>query len=104
MRGTYTATYLDRVAVAFAKRRGITALDLGAAFDLIVGTSTGGIIACALAAGVPLSDIVNSLRRTRIPDFLASPALRCARCHTRHMEAATRTSDWSGRAPQSPDQ
>ena len=58
MRGTYTATYLDRVAVAFAKRRGITALDLGAAFDLIVGTSTGGIIACALAAGVPLSDIV----------------------------------------------
>ena len=59
MRGTYTATYLDRVGVAFAKRRGIAALDVGAAFDLIVGTSTGGIIACALAAGIPLSDIVN---------------------------------------------
>jgi hypothetical protein len=59
MRGTYTATYLDRVGAAFAKRRGIAAVDIGAAFDLIVGTSTGGIIACALAAGVPLSDIVN---------------------------------------------
>ena len=58
MRGTYTATYLDRVAATFAKRRGVAALDIGAAFDLIVGTSTGGIIACALAAGVPLAEIV----------------------------------------------
>jgi len=59
MRGTYTATYLDRVGAAFARRRGIEAVDIGAAFDLIVGTSTGGIIACALAAGIALSDIVN---------------------------------------------
>src|SRR5580658_11200872 len=58
MRGTYTATYLDRVAATFAKRRGVSALDIGGAFDLIVGTSTGGIIACALVAGVPLSEIV----------------------------------------------
>ncbi len=58
MRGTYTATYLDRVASTFAKRRGLEALDIGAAFDLIVGTSTGGIIASALAKGVPLSDVV----------------------------------------------
>lgn len=57
MRGTYTATYLDRVANAFATRRGVKALDIGAAFDLIVGTSTGGIVACALAAGIPLSEI-----------------------------------------------
>lgn len=58
MRGTYTATYLDRVAATFAKRRSVAALDVGAAFDLIVGTSTGGIIACALATGVPLTDVV----------------------------------------------
>ncbi len=58
MRGTYTATYLDRLASTFAKRRGLEALDIGAAFDLIVGTSTGGIIACALAKGVPLSEVV----------------------------------------------
>jgi uncharacterized protein len=63
MRGTYTATYLDQVASAFARRRGEEALDIGAAFDLIVGTSTGGIIACALAAGIPLSHIVDLYRK-----------------------------------------
>lgn len=58
MRGTYTATYLDQVARAFAKQRDVDALDVGAAFDLIVGTSTGGIIACALATAVPLREVV----------------------------------------------
>ncbi len=58
MRGTYTATYLDRVASGFAHRRDVGELDIGVAFDLIVGTSTGGIIACALAAGVRPADVV----------------------------------------------
>src|ERR1700721_1601803 len=58
MRGTYPPTYLDRVAAIFARRRGGAPPDIGAAFDLIVGTSTGGIIACALAAGIPLLEIV----------------------------------------------
>lgn len=58
MRGTYTATYLSAVADVFAKRRSIPAIDVGAVFDLIVGTSTGGIIACALAAAVPLLEVV----------------------------------------------
>jgi hypothetical protein len=58
VRGAYTATYLDRVADAFAKRRGETALDIGASFDVIAGTSTGAIIGCALAAPVPLSKVV----------------------------------------------
>jgi hypothetical protein len=59
MRGTYTATYLERVADTFAKKRGLEALDIGAAFDLIVGTSTGGIIACALATGIPLAEVIS---------------------------------------------
>jgi hypothetical protein len=63
MRGTYTATYLNRLACDFAKRRSVAGIDFGAAFDLIVGTSTGGIIACALAAGVPLLDVVNFYRK-----------------------------------------
>lgn len=58
MRGTYAATYLSCLAKCFAKRRGVPALDLGKAFDLIVGTSTGGIIACALAAGIDLDEVV----------------------------------------------
>lgn len=63
MRGTYTATYLDQVAATFARRRGEEALDIGGAFDLIVGTSTGGIIACALATGTPLSTVVKFYRQ-----------------------------------------
>lgn len=62
MRGTYTATYLQQVSSAFARRRGLTELDIGGAFDLIVGTSTGGIVACALAAGVPLNKVVDLYR------------------------------------------
>jgi len=62
MRGTYTATYLSRVAHAFARQRGREQLDIGAAFDLIVGTSTGGIVACALAANVPLDKVVELYR------------------------------------------
>ena len=72
MRGTYTATYLDRVASTFARRRGVEALDIGAAFDLIVGTSTGGIIACALAKGVPLSEVV-TLYQEHGPKIFTQP-------------------------------
>lgn len=59
MRGTYTATYLSQLASGFAIRNSVGALDVGAAFDLIVGTSTGAIVACALAMSVPLPDVVN---------------------------------------------
>jgi hypothetical protein len=72
MRGTYTATYLDKVADTFARRRSVDALDIGAAFDLIVGTSTGGIIAAALATGVPLADIV-TLYRDSGPAIFSRP-------------------------------
>ena len=80
MRGTYTATYLDQVSKGFARRQNRGELDIGAAFDLIAGTSTGGIIACALAAGVPLARVVELYRKSgskifprRVPDSI--PAL-----------------------------
>src|SRR3984957_2955845 len=63
MRGTYTATYLERVATTFAQRRKLDSLDVGKGVDLIVGTSTGAIIGCALAAGKPLSQIVSLYRK-----------------------------------------
>jgi patatin-like phospholipase/acyl hydrolase len=62
MRGVYTATYLGELAAAFARKRHTAPLDVGKGFDLIVGTSTGGIVACALAAGVPLHDVVTLYR------------------------------------------
>lgn len=58
MRGVYTAAFLHRLASQFAKRRGLEALDIGRGFDLITGTSTGAIVACALALGKPMSEVV----------------------------------------------
>ncbi|TXM73771.1 patatin-like phospholipase family protein [Methylobacterium sp. WL12] len=58
MRGIYTAAFLDRLVTHFALTRKKDALDLGGGFDLITGTSTGAIVACALAIGKPLSDVM----------------------------------------------
>lgn len=57
MRGVYQATYLQ----TFTDRlhnSGYARIDPGRAFNLLVGTSTGGIVACALAAGIPLSKVL----------------------------------------------
>ncbi|RLB65919.1 MAG: patatin [Deltaproteobacteria bacterium] len=62
MRGVYTASYLEELAAGFARQRNVGTLDVGAMFDLIVGTSVGGINACALAAGVPLGRMVALFR------------------------------------------
>lgn len=63
MRGIYTAAYLDELAHAFARRRSVPPLDVGAGFDLVVGTSTGAIVACALAAGVAPNRVVSLYRQ-----------------------------------------
>lgn len=62
MRGLYTVQYLAALAERYAKVRRVQRLDIGAGFDLVVGTSTGAIIGCALAAGVDLSDVANFYR------------------------------------------
>ena len=62
MRGLYTAIYLSSLAKQYATNRGAPGLDVGKGFDLITGTSTGGILACALAAGVPLEAVAELYR------------------------------------------
>lgn len=52
MRGLYTSTYLAELEKTFCATRGCAGLDIGKAFNLIVGTSTGAIIGCGLAHGV----------------------------------------------------
>lgn len=66
IRGLYSAALLQQLAVRIARHTPGAPeeqLDLGAKFDLIVGTSTGAIIAVALAAGLPLEDVVEMYRR-----------------------------------------
>lgn len=62
MRGTYTAAFLAGLSDLFARERQLNTLDLGKGFDLIVGTSTGAIIGCAAAAGIPMTKVVDLYR------------------------------------------
>lgn len=86
MRGIYSASYLAGLAHGYAQKRGVVGLDIGKGFDLIVGTSTGAIIACALAAGVTLDRVVAMYREhgqrifpVRVPSGCWQAAVQCMR-------------------------
>jgi uncharacterized protein len=62
MRGIYSASYLDALMTRYSDTRKVTHIDLGKAFQLICGTSTGAILACALAADVRMSNVIDLYR------------------------------------------
>lgn len=62
MRGLYTAEYLATLTNGFALKQGVKQLDFGKAFDLIVGTSTGALLACGLALCIPITRLVTLYR------------------------------------------
>jgi patatin-like phospholipase/acyl hydrolase len=75
IRGIYSAAYLAWLGDRFAAERDAGPLDIGKGFDLLTGTSTGAIVACAAAMGVPMSKVVELYRRygpqiftPRLPD------------------------------------
>ncbi|CAN7770339.1 CBASS cGAMP-activated phospholipase [Caballeronia sp. LjRoot34] len=75
VRGLYTAVLLAELSRRFAAQDGLTPgaeFDLGKQFDMIVGTSTGAILAVALAAGVPLSEVAR-LFRDKAPGIFQHP-------------------------------
>lgn len=75
VRGIYTASLLQQLALRISRFTGnedVSRLDLGAKFDLVVGTSTGSIVGAAIAAGVPLEDVVD-LYRTHSQHIFHSP-------------------------------
>ena len=62
MRGLYAAKYLASLSDHLAEDRR-RRLDIGRGFDLIVGTSTGAIIVCALAKGLDPNKVVALYRK-----------------------------------------
>jgi len=75
VRGLYSATLLNRLAERlhrFAGRTPAPQLDIGAAFDLIVGTSTGAILAASLTKGVGLPRVID-MYRTQAAAIFQSP-------------------------------
>src|SRR6266581_703624 len=75
IRGLFSAVLLRGLTAEFAKQQGLNdkgEFDVGKQFDLIVGTSTGAILAGALAAGVPLSRVI-ALYTKRAKKIFHSP-------------------------------
>jgi len=74
IRGLYSACLLQGISQRVARTNGTpdSNLDVGKAFDMIVGTSTGAILAVALAAGCSLEDVIN-LYKTKSKDIFPSP-------------------------------
>src|ERR1044071_220661 len=62
VRGLYSATVLRTIARYYSEARGIGPLDIGKGFDMITGDSTGAILSRALAAGVPIDDVISLYR------------------------------------------
>lgn len=75
MRGLYSAMKLKLLVDRFNPGKIIQAPDIGATFDLICGVSTGAILGAGLAAGVPLSTILD-LYRTKGKEIFGAPKPR----------------------------
>ncbi|GLH74914.1 hypothetical protein GETHLI_34160 [Geothrix limicola] len=93
MRGLYTASYLDHFATYCESARQCAKLDIGASFDLIVGTSTGAILAAALATGCKLSR-VRELYKKWGPSIFPEPlpsSLLSLLWHVRKRKSLNRT-------------
>lgn len=75
IRGLYSAVLLHGLAqrIARTNNRPEGNLDIGSAFQLIVGTSTGALLATALAAGVALEDVI-ALYRNQASAIFQDPA------------------------------
>lgn len=59
MRGYYTATFLNALCRHFKG----DPLNWGKNLDLICGTSTGAILACAIAKGIPLQEVMGIYKK-----------------------------------------
>ena len=76
IRGLYTATALHTLMKRYLPDSQAKDRDIGKGFDLIVGTSTGGILAAALAKGVSTQKIIEFYANTG-RDIFPDPMPKC---------------------------
>lgn len=71
IRGIYSAVLLDGFAKRVAQINGSSQerLDVGKAFNLVVGTSTGALLSTAIASGVALEDVIKLYREQAVHIF-----------------------------------
>lgn len=81
IKGTYSASFLSSIEAHFK----CNIIDY---FDLIAGTSTGGIIALAIAAGIPASDILNFYKNKGETIFPTTRFINRWRYHFKHLFSA----------------
>ena len=105
LRGVFTLEFLDSMEAELRRRTGNNALLLRDYFDLIGGTSTGSIIAAALACGMSVATEGPLCRvgALRLQAFLAAQRpfhaeVRRGPCHGSAREAAWREHDARKRA------
>lgn len=94
MRGIYSATYLAELEKGFRRDDTPHGLDIGKAFQLIVGTSTGAMIGCGLAHGVAADRIARLYREhghaifpSKLPSGLNLELVRQLRCRSKDLAA-----------------
>ena len=75
IRGVFAAEYLAKLE-QFWKNQGKENWQIYQNFDLLAGTSTGGIIAIALSLGIPASEISN-LYRTKGQEIFKKKFINC---------------------------
>lgn len=91
MRGLYSATVLKVLGERFANLQRSGPLDIGRGFDLVVGTSTGAILAAGIAAGISI-DRIATLYETIGPRIFPRP-MPPGKCRS---GGATRHASWHG--------
>jgi patatin-like phospholipase/acyl hydrolase len=77
LRGIVTLSFLAELESMLKERHGGTAaFRLSHYFDLIAGTSTGAIIAAALAQGMTVAEITRNISRSAVPSFKRASFVR----------------------------
>ena len=100
MRGLYAATVLQSLLELQAGETSVP--DLGQRFDLMAGTSTGGLLAATLAFGCSLEEVIG-IYRSSGPDIFPHPMPDYPSRHVNSLAMSSWAVRWRDKCPGNPD-